>query len=205
MRVRHIHLHSGDEGAALVASGTGSASRPPRAGPSLRARAPAGVSDDSPSAMTGARLRGQRWSMLCTMADTDELEVQALKSDVRTLREELEAAWARAAAAEQRASVQYRGEIVQLQETIAALREQMVRQREELLAALRVAERDGAAEAEQLRDAVIAGRRHADELQQRHDDELAGQRRRFDSERRELQETIAELRRRLESTGQGGG
>ena len=134
------------------------------------------------------------------MADTTELELEAMKSDVLALRAQLEVAWEQAAAAEQRAHAARQDEIAQLRATITELREEMVRQREELLATLRIAERDGAAEAEQLRGAVVAARHHADDLQRRHDLDLAEQTQRFATERRELQATITELRRRLETT-----
>ena len=83
------------------------------------------------------------------------------------------------------------------------LLEALIRQREELLAALRATERDNAAEADQLRDAVVAARRHADDLQQRHDASLTQQLQQFETERRDLHETITELRRRLEITTSG--
>ncbi len=134
------------------------------------------------------------------MADTTGLELEAMKSDVLALRAQLEAAWEHAAAAEQRAHAVRQDEINQLRATIAELRDEMIRQREELLATLRAAERDGAAEAEQLRGAVIAARHHADELQRRHDMTVAEQTQRFATERRELQETVTELRRQLETT-----
>ena len=134
------------------------------------------------------------------MADATELELEAMKSDVLALRAQLEAAWEHAAAAEQRAHAVRQDEINQLRATITELREEMIRQREELLATLRAGERDGAAEAEQLRGAVIASRHHADEAQRRHDLTLAEQTQRFATERRELQATITELRRQLETT-----
>ena len=139
------------------------------------------------------------------MADTTELELEAMKSDVLALRAQLEAAWEEAAAAEQRAHALRQDEIGQLRATITELREEMVRQREELLATLRAAERDAAAEAEQLRGAVVAARHHADDLQRRHDLTLAEQTQRFATERRELQATITELRRRLETTTEDNG
>ncbi len=134
------------------------------------------------------------------MADTTELELEALKSDVRALRTALETARAEAANAEQRAGAEHQSVIVDLRATITALRDQMTQQREELLAAVQAVERDGAAEAEQLRRAVIAARRHADETQQQHDGALARQSQQFDTERRELHDTITELRLRLETT-----
>ena len=134
------------------------------------------------------------------MADATELELDAMRSDVLALRAQLEATWEHAAAAEQRANAARQDEINQLHATIAELRDEMIRQREELLATLRAAERDGAAEAEQLRESVIAARHQADDLQRRHDLTLAEQTQRFATERRELQETITELRRRLETT-----
>ena len=134
------------------------------------------------------------------MADTTELELEAMKSDVLALRAQLEVAWEQSAAGEQRAHAARQDEIGQLHATITELREEMVRQREELLATLRAAERDGAVEAEQLRAAVVAARHHADDLQRRHDLTLAEQTQRFATERRELQATITELRHRLETT-----
>ena len=134
------------------------------------------------------------------MADATELELEAMKGDVLALRAQLETAWQQAAAAEQRALAARQDEIGQLRATITELREEMVRQREEYLATLRATERDGAAEAEQLRGAIVAARHHADELQRRHDLTLAEQTQRFATERRELQATITELRRRLETT-----
>jgi hypothetical protein len=134
------------------------------------------------------------------MANTTELELEAMKSDVLALRAQLEAAWEEAGAAEQRAHAARQDEIGQLRATITELREEMVRQREELLAALRAAERDGAVGAEQLREAVVAARHHADDLQRRHELALADQTQRFATERRELQATITELRHQLETT-----
>lgn len=134
------------------------------------------------------------------MANATELELEAMKGDVLALRAQLEAAWEQAAAAEQRAHAARQDEIAQLRATIVELREEMVRQREELLATLRSAERDGALEADQLREAIVAARHHADDLQRRHELTLAEQTQRFATERRELQATITELRRRLENT-----
>jgi predicted nucleic acid-binding Zn-ribbon protein len=134
------------------------------------------------------------------MADATELELEAMKGDVLALRAQLEAAWEQAAAAEQRAHAVRQDEVGQLQATITELRNEMVRQREEFQAALRATERDGATEAEQLREAVVAARRHADDLQHRHDQTLAEHAQRFATERRELQATITELRRLLENT-----
>jgi predicted nucleic acid-binding Zn-ribbon protein len=136
------------------------------------------------------------------MADATELELEAMKSDVLALRAQLEAAWEHAAAAEQRAHAVRADEIGQLRATITELREEMVRQRDEFQATLRAAERDGATEAELLREAVVAARHHADDLQRRHDLALAEQTQRFATERRELQATITELRRRLERTSE---
>lgn len=133
------------------------------------------------------------------MADATELELEAMKSDVLALRAQLEAVSEHAAAAEQRALAARQDEIGQLRATITELREAMVRQREEFLSTLRATERDAAAEAEQLRVAIVAARHHADELQRRHDLTLAEQTQRFATERRELHATITELRRRLES------
>jgi hypothetical protein len=137
------------------------------------------------------------------MADTEDVESGARTSDVLALRAALEAARAEADAATQRADARRKDEIDQLQATITALREEMIRQREELLAAQRAAERNGAAEATQLRAAVVAARHHADGLQHRHDLALAQQTRSFDAERRDLHATITELRRRLEITTSG--
>jgi predicted nucleic acid-binding Zn-ribbon protein len=133
------------------------------------------------------------------MADTTELELEAMRSDVLALRAQLEAASEQAAAAEQRAHAARQDEIGQLRATITELREEMIRQREEALATVRAAERDAAAEAEQLRGAVVAARHQADDLQRRHDLALTEQTQRFATERRELQATITELRRRLET------
>ena len=91
-----------------------------------------------------------------------------------------------------------------LQESIAALRNEMIHQREELTDALQAVERNAAVEAEQLREAVIAARRSADEAQQQHSLAAAQQRQRFDAERRELHDTIADLRRTLELSVEGG-
>ena len=134
------------------------------------------------------------------MADTTELELEAMKGDVLALRAQLENAWEQAAAAEQRANAARQDEIVQLRATITQLREEMVRQRDESLATLRATEREGALEAEQLREAVVAARHQADDLQRRHDLTLAEQSQRFATERRELHATITELRRQLETT-----
>jgi predicted nucleic acid-binding Zn-ribbon protein len=134
------------------------------------------------------------------MAEATELELEAMRSDVIALRATLEAAWEQVAAAEQRAHAARQDEIGQLRATITELREEMIRQREELLATVRAAERDAAAEAEQLRGAVVAARHHADDLQRRHDLDLNDQTQRFATERRELHATITELRRRLETT-----
>jgi predicted nucleic acid-binding Zn-ribbon protein len=134
------------------------------------------------------------------MADATHLELEAMKRDVLALRAQLEAASEQAAAAEQRAHAARQDEIGQLRATITELREAMIRQREEFMATIRATERDGADEAEQLRGAVIAARRHADELQRRCDETLTEQTQRFATERRELQATITELRRRLETT-----
>ena len=136
------------------------------------------------------------------MAEAKELELEATKGDVRALRTALEAAKEAADAAMQRANAEHKDEIDQLHGAITGLREQMIHQREELLAALRAAERDAAAEAAQLREAVVAARHHADDLQRRHEVALSRQTQRFETERRELQATIAELRRRLEITTQ---
>jgi N-methylhydantoinase A/oxoprolinase/acetone carboxylase beta subunit len=123
-----------------------------------------------------------------------------MKGDVLALRAQLEAAWEQAAAAEQRALAARQDEIGQLRATITELREEMIRQREGYLATLQATERDGAAQAEQLRKAIVAARHHADELQRRHDLTLAEQTQRWATERRELHATITELRRRLETT-----
>ncbi len=137
------------------------------------------------------------------MAEAKELELEATKGDVRALRTALEAAAQAADAAMQRAKAEHKDEIDQLHGAITGLREQMIRQRAELLAALQAAERDAAAEAAQLREAVVAARHHADDLQRRHDLALDRQTQRFETERRELQATITELRRRLEMTAPG--
>ena len=137
------------------------------------------------------------------MAEATELELEATKDDVRALRTALEVAKQAADAAMQRAKAEHKDEIDQLHGAITGLREQMIRQRAELLAALQAAERDAAAEAAQLREAVVAARHHADDLQRRHDLTLDRQTQRFETERRELQATITELRRRLEITTHG--
>lgn len=129
-----------------------------------------------------------------------DVELEAVRGDVLALRGALEAARDAITATEQRSHAQHKGEIDQLRMTITALRDEMIVQREKLLAALHAAERDGAADTEQLRLAVVAARRHADDLQQQHDLRLAQQAQRFDIERRELHDTITELRRRLEIT-----
>jgi hypothetical protein len=133
------------------------------------------------------------------MAEAQEVERGARTSDVLALREALEAARHDADAALRRADAERRDEVAQLQGAITNLREEMIRQRSELRDALRVTERDGAAEATQLRIAIAAARAAADDLQRQHDSALEQQTRRFDTERRELQATIAELRRRLET------
>jgi chromosome segregation ATPase len=138
-----------------------------------------------------------------TMAEAKELELEATKGDVRALRTALEAATQAADAAMQRAKAEHKDEIDQLHGAITGLREQMIRQRAELLAALQAAERDAAAEAAQLREAVVAARHHADDLRRQHDLTLAQQTQRFETERRELHATITELRRRLEMTAPG--
>jgi chromosome segregation ATPase len=138
------------------------------------------------------------------MAGTQEAELVARASDVLALRAALEAAQQEADVAMQRANAEHKDEVDQLQGAITSLREEMIRQREELLAAVQAAERDGAAEAAQLRSAVVAARGHADDLQRQHDSALARQIQAFETERRELQATIAELRRRLEITTDGG-
>jgi hypothetical protein len=134
------------------------------------------------------------------MADATHLELEAMKRDVLALRAQLEAASEQAAAAEQRAHAARQDEIGQLRATITELRDAMVRQHEEFLATIRATERNGAADAEQLRGAVVAARHHADDLQRRCDLALTEQTQRFATERRELQATITELRRRLETT-----
>ena len=134
------------------------------------------------------------------MAEEAEVELEAVKREVLALRDALEAACDRAAAAGQRANAERKGEIDQLQAVITALRAEMIRQREELLAARQSADRDNAAEAAQLREAVVAARRHADDLQQQHDTALSQQLQQFETERRDLHGTITELRRRLEVT-----
>ncbi len=132
------------------------------------------------------------------MTKSAEVELEAVKNDVRALRDALEAAGREAAAAERRTDAERSREIGELQATIASLRDEMIRQREQLLATVHATERDGAAQADELRAAIVAARRHADELQQHHDSVLADQTQRFESERRELHDTISELRRRLE-------
>jgi hypothetical protein len=132
------------------------------------------------------------------MAETTDVELETVKGEIRAMRDSLEAAREAAVAAEQRANAEHRAEIDQLQATIAALRAEMIRQRDELLDAVHAAQRDGAAEAEHLREAVVAGRRHADDLKLQHDAALALLTQRFESDRRDLQNTITELRRRLE-------
>ncbi len=137
------------------------------------------------------------------MSELTEVGLEATKRDVLALREALEAASDEADTALQRAHAERKGEVDQLQAAITALREQMIRQREELLAGIQAAERVGAAEAAELRGAVVAARHHADELQRQHESTLARQTQSFDTERRELYATIAELRRRLEITTDG--
>lgn len=134
------------------------------------------------------------------MAETAGAQLEMLKREVRAMRDSLEAAGEEAAAAEQRANAEHKAEIDHLQATIAALRAEMIRQRDELLDAVQAAQRDGASQAEHLREAVVAGRRQADDLKLRHDSALAQQTQQFESERQELHATITELRRRLEIT-----
>ena len=133
------------------------------------------------------------------MGEGANAELEAVKGDVRALRHALEAARDEATTAAQRAHARASSRGRPAAGDDHRAREEMVRQHEDFLATQRAAERDEAAEVEQLRAAIVAARRQADELQQQHDATLAEQARRFDVERRELHDTITELRRRLET------